>query len=332
MSDQPGLTGATPLSPGDMVAGRYQILDELGRGGYAIVYRARDTVEPRVVALKTLRPIAPRPAEVVARFRREVALVSQLRHPNTVQVYEYGIEGDLYLAMELLEGRTLADELDGTHGLPLARAVRIAHAVLASLSEANQLGIVHRDLKPENIFLIQGEDGEEQVKVLDFGIAKLTRYEQSRQNMPSLTMQGRAMGTPTYMSPEQARGIDLAIESDIYAVGVLLFEMICGKPPFRGENAMEIMLQHVNDPPPPLSVARVRGTPLDLAIRKSLAKKPQDRFSDPHEFLAAMGGTVVVPRGTTPQPPAPRRSAIVRRPTIQGIPRTTLRPVKPDEA
>lgn len=320
MSEKPGLTGATPLSAGDVVAGRFKVIDELGRGGYAIVYRAHDVLEGRVVALKTLRPLAPRPAEVVARFKREVALVSQLRHPNTVRVYDYGVEGDLYLAMELLEGHTLADELDGKSGVPIPRALRIVQAVLASLTEAHQLGIVHRDLKPENVFLMRNERGEEHVKVLDFGIAKLTRFEQRRQNMPSLTMAGRAMGTPTYMSPEQARGLDLTASSDLYAVGIFLYELIEGVAPFRGEHAMEIMLKHVNEPPPSLSVGRLRDTPIDLAIRKSLAKDPADRFHDAMEFLAALGGTAAFIPGTIPEvgkiPPAVSRNDAL----IQGLP------------
>lgn len=312
MSDQPGLTGASPLSAGDVLAGRYQVINELGRGGYAIVYEARDLYEDRIVALKTLRPIAPRPQEVVARFKREVELVSRLRHPNTVRVYDYGVEGDLYLAMELLRGVTLAEELDSHRKLPIRRSLAIAHGVLGSLSEAHGEEIVHRDLKPENIFLIHDSNGEEQVKVLDFGIAKLTRYEQERSRTPSLTMRGRAMGTPTYMSPEQARGAPLTVQSDVYAVGVLLYEMISGYAPYRGDNAMDIMLKHVNENLPPLGDPRLRGTPIDLAIRKALAKKPEDRFDDCRAFLSAIGGTVAFKVPTTDshptaakQPPPP---------------------------
>lgn len=291
MSDKPGLTGATPLSEGDIIASRFRVVEEIGRGGYAIVYRAVDTETGETLAIKTLRPLAPRPAEVVARFKREVALSSQLRHPNTVRVYDYGLESDLYLAMELLEGRTLAADLNGKQGVPLSRALAIGKAVLASLTEAHQLGIVHRDLKPENIFLMTNELGEGHVKVLDFGIAKLTRFEQRRQNAPALTMAGRAMGTPTYMSPEQARGMDLTPSSDIYSVGVLLYELIEGVAPFRGEHAMEVMLKHVNEPPPSLTVQNLTGSPVDLAIRKALSKDPHDRFHDAQAFLAALDGT-----------------------------------------
>lgn len=124
--DEPGLTGASPLSQGDLVAGRYRVMDEVGRGGYAIVYKAADTKEGHIVALKTIRPIAPRPQEVVARFRREAEMVSKLKHPNTVRVYDYGFETDLFLAMEFLDGYPLSDILDGVNGINLRRAIAIA--------------------------------------------------------------------------------------------------------------------------------------------------------------------------------------------------------------
>lgn len=285
MHDKPGLTGASPLSEGDLVAGRYRIRREVGRGGYAIVYKAEDLTENRILALKTIRPITPRPDEVRERFRREAELASRLRHPNTVRVFDYGFETDFFLAMEFLEGAPLSDVLDGVNGIDPRRAIRIAHGVLDSLTEAHGLGIVHRDLKPENVFLVQS-GGTEIVKVLDFGIAKAVYDDENR---PSLTLKGRAMGTPTYMSPEQAKGARLTIHSDIYAVGVLLYEMLCGVPPFQGENAMEVMLKHVNEPPPRLTVPELKGTVIDEAISKSLSKSPGARFESAAAFLAALG-------------------------------------------
>lgn len=290
MHDEPGLTGATPLSDGDIVAKRYKILSELGRGGYAIVYKAEDLKTGQVVAIKTIRPIAPRPKEVVARFRREAELVGQLKHPNTVRIFDYGFETDFFMAMEYLQGYAVSDILDGTHGIPAKRALAIARGILESLTEAHGLGIVHRDLKPENIYLVHGPDGSERVKVLDFGIAKSVYDEPTE---PSLTLRGRAMGTPTYMSPEQAKGGSLDIASDIYAVSVVIYELLCGIPPFTGEGAMEVMLKHVNDAPPRLTVKELSGTPIEFAILKGLAKKPNDRFLSAHDFLAALGFTAV---------------------------------------
>lgn len=271
-------------------------MEEIGRGGYAIVYRAIDSSNDAEIALKTIRPIAPRPTEVVARFRREAEMVSRLRHPNIVRVFDYGFEHDLYLAMELLNGYPLSDILDGVQGISMRRAIAIAQGVLSALTEAHSLGIVHRDLKPENVYLVQLEDGREMVKVLDFGIAKTVNDDRH----PTLTLKGRAMGTPTYMSPEQAKGAELNTRSDIYAVAVLIYEMLCGVPPFQGDNAMDIMLKHVNDPPPPLTHSKLRGTPFDWAIQKGLAKKPENRFRDAHEFLAALGGTAVTVAGKSP--------------------------------
>jgi serine/threonine protein kinase len=304
MTDKPGLTGASPLSQGDVVANRYRVLEEIGRGGYAIVYRALDTKTGDVVALKTIRPIAPRPEEVRERFRREAELVSRLKHPNTVRVFDYGFETDFYLAMELLEGHPLSDLLDGENGISLERAVFIVTGVLESLTEAHRLGIVHRDLKPENVFLVQRMQGDtrlEHVKVLDFGIAKAVLDDS---NMPALTLKGRAMGTPAYMSPEQAKGARLTVHSDLYSVAVLLYEMICGVPPFNGDSAMTIMLKHVNEAPPQLTPARLRGTALDAAIQKALSKNPFDRFGSAEEFLTAIShatARVDQPAATAPQ-------------------------------
>jgi serine/threonine-protein kinase len=303
MADRFGRTAGTDYSIGSLVAGRYRLESEIGRGGYAIVYRARDIQLNRPVALKTIRPVTPRPREALARFRREAELISKLRHPNTVRVYDFGMDEDVYISMELLHGRSLASELDGRHGLPLNRAIGIACEVLKSLSEAHTLGIVHRDLKPENIFLVENIDGTESVKVLDFGIAKLTKEAAGPEHTP-LTLQGRAMGTPNYMSPEQAKGKDLTPHSDLYTVGVLLFEMIGGRPPYAGGTAMEIMLRHVNDAIPRLPNAELRGTPIERAIRKALAKNSDKRFNNAAEMLAALGGFAAVPVGELP-PPSP---------------------------
>ena len=321
MHEEPGLTGASPLNSGDVVAGRYQIVNELGRGGYAIVYRAKDLFEKRIIALKTIRPFAPRPGEVVARFKREAELAARLMHPNTVRVYDYGFETDLYLAMELLDGYPLSDVLDGINGIKPVRAIAIARGVLRSLTEAHQYGIVHRDLKPENVFLVQQSDGTEIVKVLDFGIAKLTGMSKEAMSQPALTMQGRAMGTPTYMSPEQAKGASLTIASDIYAVAILIYEMLCGIPPFTGDNAMDIMLKHVNDSPPRLKVPALMNSPIEMAIFKGLQKKPSRRFRDAHEFLAALGGTAVTVQGQ--RSPAERlpASSTPKPKSLGGIPR-----------
>lgn len=277
-----------PLKHKDVVADRYEIVEEIGRGGYAIVYRAKDRSVGRDVALKTIHPQAPQSSEVIERFKREAILASGLRHPNTVQVYDYGVEDTFYLAMELLEGHPLTDELNGRDGIGVSRAIAIGCAILASLSEAHDLGIVHRDIKPENIFLKTLPSGAQRVKVLDFGIAKLTGEAQRREQMPALTMMGRAMGTPTYMSPEQAQARPVTPLSDLYAVAVLLYELIDGVPPFHGDEPMQIMLQHVNEPPPPLTSPGLANSRINQVLQKALQKRPEDRFLDAREFLAAL--------------------------------------------
>ena len=285
---------------GQVVAERYELREEIGRGGYAIVFRAYDREQELEVALKTIRPVA-RPKEALARFRREAALISRLRHENTVRIFDYGMEGDVYIAMELLKGHPLSDELDTRRRLPVSRAIQICCEVLKSLSEAHDHGIVHRDLKPENVFLVGNPDKSESVKVLDFGIAKLTK-DAAHIDPMALTLQGRAMGTPNYMSPEQAKGIDLTAHSDLYTMGILLFEMITGKPPFAGGTAMDIMLRHVNAPIPRLPDPKLRGTPIERAIRKALNKDHTKRFQGAADMLAALGGAVAVPVGQLPPP------------------------------
>lgn len=329
MLDKPGLTGASPLGPGDVVANRYQVIEELGRGGYAIVYKAHDRQTGTVIALKTIRPIAPRPDEVRERFRREAELVSRLNHPNTVRVFDAGYDNEFYLAMEYLQGYALAEILDGVRGISPRRALAIACGVLESLTEAHGQGIVHRDLKPENVFLVQQPDGGELVKVLDFGIAKLIHDDDK---MPALTLKGRAMGTPTYMSPEQAKGGKLTIHSDIYSVAVLVYEMLCGVPPFQGDNAMDIMLKHVNEKPPSLTVQGLKDSAVDRALQKALAKAPDQRFASAAEFLAAIGGTAVRVQDAAPSlrtlPPEEAAgngtSEPSSRPTVTGLPKQNI--------
>jgi serine/threonine protein kinase len=289
-------TARKPLRPGDLIAGRFELQEEIGRGGYAVVFRALDRETGAEVAVKTIRPVTPRPQESLLRFKREAALINRLKHPNTVRIFEWGMEGEVYIAMELLRGYPLSDELDRNRTVSPERALHICREVLKSLSEAHDLGIVHRDLKPENVFLVQHSDGTESIKVLDFGIAKLTN-DAEQVDPHALTMQGRAMGTPNYMSPEQARGMDLTPHSDLYTVGVLLYEMLIGKPPYAGGSAMDIMLRHVNSPVPKVPDPKFRGTPIEKAIRKALQKDPVKRFNDAAEMLAALGGTAAVPRG-----------------------------------
>jgi eukaryotic-like serine/threonine-protein kinase len=278
---------------GATLAGRYTITGKLGAGGMGTVYRAEQAPLGREVALKVLRKELGRDPETVARFSREAKMLSQLRHPNTVAILDFGqsSEGLLYLAMELLEGEMLSSRLRREGALDVEVAARTAAGVLRSLDEAHARGIIHRDLKPDNIFLarVHGRpDDDEVVKVVDFGIAKIRDGEQPSGIDPVATQEGTVFGTPRYMSPEQAQGKSLDGRSDLYAVGVLLFHMLTGEPPFTDDDAVIVMAHHIKTVP--LSVRMIvpeRGIPesLDALVSKTLAKNPDDRSQTAQEFL-----------------------------------------------
>ncbi len=287
--------GGDPLL-GATLAGRYTIVGRVGAGGMGTVYRAEQAPLGREVALKVLRKELGRDAETVARFTREAKLLSQLRHPNTVAILDFGQseEGLLYLAMELLEGEMLSARLRQRGALPVEEAVRIASGVLRSLDEAHARGIVHRDLKPDNIFLarVHGRpEDAEVVKVVDFGIAKIRDGEHGQGLDPVATQEGTVFGTPRYMSPEQAQGRSLDGRSDLYAVGVLLFHMLTGQAPFTDDDAVIVMAHHIKTEPPGVrSVAPGRAIPesLEILVARALAKVPDDRPQSAQDFLAGL--------------------------------------------
>ncbi|HEX6241706.1 MAG TPA: serine/threonine-protein kinase, partial [Polyangiales bacterium] len=206
--------------------GRFDVIEKLGEGAMGQVYRARQVAVGRMVALKLIHVDAVRSTETAARFQREMKLTARIEHANTVRVYDFGTwQGQLYLAMELLRGKTLRDELATAGRFPLARIVHIARQVLRALAAAHSEGIVHRDLKPENIMLLDQYGERDLVKVLDFGIAKsFDEPEEVR-----MTGAGAIIGTPAYMSPEQAMGQRVDPRSDLYSLGIMLFEMASGR-------------------------------------------------------------------------------------------------------
>ncbi|MBM4342444.1 MAG: serine/threonine protein kinase [Deltaproteobacteria bacterium] len=249
---------------GTLVGGRYRVDDVIGIGGFGAVYRCTNLAMEQTVALKVLRTEHLSSVEHVKRFSREAQAVSRLKHPNTIHTFDFGThtDGALYLAMEYLEGETLADRIDQNRCLYWETAVHIAVQACHSLTEAHALGLVHRDLKPENFMLMPVAGDPNFVKVLDFGIAKLQKTPtEARQS--NLTESGMIMGTPTYMSPEQAKGEAIDARSDIYAIGVMLYEMLTGRPPFEDETAMKILVAHINAPPKPFFRA---GGPDDVPV------------------------------------------------------------------
>ena len=253
---------------------RYEIQNRIGRGGMADVFLARDVLLDRPVAIKVLFPEYATDPNFVERFRREAQSAAGLNHPNIVSVYDWGkYSNTYYMAMEYVEGRTLADILRANGHVSSVQAAEIASEVSAALSFAHRNGVVHRDIKPANILI--GSAGA--VKVADFGIARAMNSG-TEQN---LTQVGSVMGTATYFSPEQAQGAQPDPRSDLYSLGIVLYEMVAGQPPFTGENPVSIAYKQVHDAPKPLNqlVADV-PRPFEAIVAKLLAKKPEQRYAD----------------------------------------------------
>jgi serine/threonine protein kinase len=273
--------------------GEYRIVQRIGSGGMGAVYKAEQPSMNRFVAIKVLHSRYMARGDLVSRFRREARAMSQLSHPNTARVYKYGQldDGSLYFVMEYLEGRNLVQEVKGVGLVDPERAIKIMLPVCAALDEAHRAGMIHRDLKPENIFLTNQGGSEDFPKVLDFGLAKVTEKQMGSMSMMHLTQQGAVFGTPEFMSPEQATGSELDRRSDIYSLGLILYEMLTGKLPFDATNKRDIMFAQVKEPPIPLGkrtpeILFPRG--LEAVIAKAIAKAPDDRYQSALEFADAL--------------------------------------------
>ena len=259
-----------PTTSSERAPARYRLRRELASGGMATVHLAEDVVLDRPVALKVLnRDLAADPA-FVDRFRREAQAAGRLRHPNIVTVYDWGpIDGSYYIAMEFVEGRTLRDVLTDDGPLSAREAAGLAGQIVEALDAAHQEGLVHRDIKPSNIIV----SPDNRIKITDFGIARAAR------GGLDLTQVGMIVGTAAYLSPEQARGTKVDPRSDLYALGVVLFEMTTGRLPFRGDGPLGYATQHVTTPPPRLrSIRPSLPIELDELVDRLLAKDPDDRY------------------------------------------------------
>ncbi len=280
---------------GQTLGGRYRVEAHLGEGAMGAVYLAEHVRIGRRDAIKLLNPDLADDEDAWARFTREARNASHINHPNVCTVYDFGEtdEGLPFIAMEYVEGETLSDLMEREGPLPPERVLELAEQILDALSAAHDRGIVHRDLKPENIMLSRDEHGSDEddpgtVKVVDFGIAKAVQDEEGGQD---ITRQGFAVGTPRYVSPEQVSGGDLDQRSDLYALGIVLYEMLTGRLPFTGGGWREVMTKRLSEEPTPLGAAAPDldvGVELERVIHRALSREPEDRYEDAEAMRRAL--------------------------------------------
>jgi eukaryotic-like serine/threonine-protein kinase len=275
---------------GKVVGRKYSIERCIGEGGMGRVYRARQLVLDKPVVLKVLHQELLSDARTVARFQREARAASRLNHPNSINILDFGVaeDGELFIAMEYVDGHDLHHLLSHEWPLSEPRIIRLVSQVLSALADAHAAGVIHRDLKPENVMVEPRRGGEtDVVKVLDFGIAKIVDVAEAG---PALTRAGFVCGTPEYMSPEQAKGAPLDARSDLYSVGVLLFQLVTRRLPFEADTAVGFATKHLTEPPPPPSRLRPGGCSpeLEQLILQALSKDPADRPQTAQEFLDAL--------------------------------------------
>jgi serine/threonine-protein kinase len=300
--------GTAPAEPDDrwigrVVDGRYRVITRIGVGGMGVVYRVEHERLGKMAAMKVLAPDVAAKDEMVQRFKLEAQAVSRLNHPNIVQTFDFGqFEGSLFLVMEHVRGEDLAAVLKREGPLEFARAAKLFVEACSALTEAHDHGIIHRDLKPENLMVHRRRDGSEQVKVLDFGLAKLRERDESA----SITTGKQVLGTPYYMSPEQVRGELLDPRADVYSLGATLYRVLTGAPPFHAPSPLAVLSKHLTDPVvPPRTRVPERGLPpeADEIVMRAMAKNVEERYSSAAalqrdlEKALARGSRSVVPVG-----------------------------------
>lgn len=319
--------------------GQYQVTGKLGEGGMGAVYLAQHTLIGRPAAIKVLKAEFTHRPEVVERFFNEARAASAIRHPGIVEIYDFGyhVDDSAYIVMEHLEGESLEARLRRLRRIPVDRALNLVRQVASGLAAAHDQEIIHRDLKPDNIFVVADPDipGGERTKILDFGIAKL-----ASQGRPGSykTSTGTVMGTPAYMAPEQCKGAGrVDRRADLYALGCILFEMLCGRPPFEAEGGGEVMAQHIYAAPPsPLAFDPTIPAAVDALIQRLLAKEADQRHQSAREVIAAIdaiaerpsrvgGGVAPAPIGSNAGPAASSGTPAEPKTTLGGAARSIQR-------
>jgi len=330
---------------GTIIAERYHVEELLGAGAMGQVYRAKHVHMQKQVAIKVLHQETHENAEIVSRFEREAIAAGRINHPNVAGATDFGRlpDGAFYLVLEYVQGKSLGALLAETGALPLPRALDIANQIFSALAAAHRADIVHRDLKPDNIMLVAPEEpltgpgttasdsGRELVKVLDFGLAKVQKSDTSD---TQLTQAGAIYGTPQYMAPEQASGAEVDRRADLYAAGVVLYEMLAGKPPFQADQIMPLLLMHMTEPPPPLPDSIPK--PVRKIVSRLLEKQPDARYASADEVLSALAElslTTSDPWARTtiefPSLPRSRESFMERgRSSLQSLGAVLARPVE----
>ena len=296
------LRGATPTASlvGQVIANNYHVIKKLGEGGMGQVYLAEHVKMGRRCAIKVMSPSMVHDPDAVARFNREATNASHISHPNVCAVYDFGetTDGLIYLIMEFVEGEPLTDLLARAGALPPAQATAIFKQTADALQAAHDLGIVHRDLKPDNIMIARGRDGSDQVKVVDFGIAKAVGGDETGQKV---TKTGLVVGTPEFMSPEQLSGDKVDGRSDLYSLGLVYFQMLTGQLPFQAETVQETMIKRLTDEPAKLGPTRpdlVFPSGLQEVLDAALVRTPAERYQTVAKFAEDVVGVVQLRRPT----------------------------------
>lgn len=328
---------------GRTIAGKFRIEKYLGGGAMGAVYLARQTALEKNVAVKVMHPRLAADKTFATRFQREAKAASRLDHVNSVRMLDFGEEPDglLYMAMEYLEGRTLHEVIREDWPLSKQRLVDLLSQALAALAVAHDMGVVHRDLKPENLMVLATKDDEgraaDVVKVCDFGIAKLVDTQDGASFISSagVTTQGMVVGTPEYMSPEQAKGEALDSRSDLYSMGVILYQLLVGRVPFHADSAIEVVLSHVSRPPPPPHEIHPGVDPeLEAVCMRALRKGRDERYQTAREMRSDLRASVfgrdrmpslsAVSSGSVSAIPVPEPAQFGTAPTVAGMVAPTI--------